>query len=111
MVLTVAVSLFREFMVDILSDVLILFSHLFNRPIEGEDWLFNDESITVWDGTASDRAWKLLQKYLEQHDSEATNYRYRAAVLEKMLVTDPNVRLPPWLTQFYKVQKGFLVRL
>ncbi|KAL1924308.1 uncharacterized protein VTP21DRAFT_7343 [Calcarisporiella thermophila] len=72
-----------------------------NRPLEAEeDWLFANEIVMA--GTASQRAWKLLQGLLEQYDTQETNYRYRACVLEKLLSTDPNSKIPAWLSAFYK---------
>ncbi|KAI9343078.1 hypothetical protein DFJ73DRAFT_524332 [Zopfochytrium polystomum] len=55
-------------------------------------------------GPASVKAWRLVQMCLKMHDSGATGYAYRKAVVEKALERNRFLALPVWLTEFYKVK-------
>ncbi|KAI1313010.1 hypothetical protein EDD11_002788 [Mortierella claussenii] len=53
-----------------------------------------------------------LQFYLDQHDNAASSYKYRLAVVECILISNPDFDLPPWLTQHYlKRNPEDLIRL
>ncbi|KAG0228513.1 hypothetical protein BGW42_002104 [Actinomortierella wolfii] len=51
--------------------------------------------------TASVKAMHTLRQYLEKHDSAASNYKYRAKVIERILRQNRSFSLPPWITQHY----------
>ncbi|KAJ3409947.1 hypothetical protein HDV05_004146 [Chytridiales sp. JEL 0842] len=57
-----------------------------------------------WGGTQSEKAWRLLQVFLDKHDSAANNFSYRRAAIERALEANRNIALPPWLVDFYKKQ-------
>lgn len=65
--------------------------------------IWSDTMLSASDGKESERLWKLLQRYLEKFDSEATQHRYRKLVVEKILSSERDVRLPTWILQPYKV--------
>ncbi|CAG8479578.1 8736_t:CDS:10 [Ambispora gerdemannii] len=53
-------------------------------------------------GTDSERAWKLLQLYLDGYDAQMTDSKYRTVVLRKILETNNQIVIPPWLTLAFK---------
>ncbi|ORX89184.1 hypothetical protein K493DRAFT_318887 [Basidiobolus meristosporus CBS 931.73] len=54
-----------------------------DRPIDDNDMILVNDGMATWDGS-------LLSKYLMQHDSQATCFKYHKCML-----------LPPWLAQTY----------
>ncbi|KAF9922637.1 hypothetical protein FBU30_007246 [Linnemannia zychae] len=91
-------------------DLDIVFSHLVDNylgalsaeksGVQGKDDLQAANSLVV-DRTPSTAALIILQKYLEEHDSSANNYRHRLEVIARILQRNPAFDLQPWLTQHY----------
>ncbi|CAG8482240.1 7853_t:CDS:10 [Ambispora leptoticha] len=53
-------------------------------------------------GSDSEKAWKLLQFYLDEYDIQTTESKYRTVVLRKILETNNQAVIPPWLTLAFK---------
>jgi len=67
------------------------------------DWLLSSPIVSSLDGPIAGRATQYLKIMLERHDGPETFYRYRAAVLEKLLESDRRLPLPTWLIDFFAV--------
>ncbi|KAK9767716.1 hypothetical protein K7432_002282 [Basidiobolus ranarum] len=72
-----------------------------DKPIDDNDMILVNDGMATWDGSVSDRTWKLLSKYLKQHDSSATCFKYYKCVIERFLSSTSEMVLPPWLAQTY----------
>lgn len=73
------------------------------------DWLLSSPIVSSLDGPIAGRATQYLKIMLERHDGPETFYRYRAAVLEKLLESDRRLPLPTWLIEFFAVSVFSLV--
>ncbi|KAJ3073187.1 hypothetical protein HK102_006058, partial [Quaeritorhiza haematococci] len=71
-------------------------------PIETDPTLLTSDPPLTWEGTVSERSWRLLRTYLERHDGKHNGYRYRRCVIEKLLQVDVEMRIPVWLTAVYE---------
>ncbi|KAJ3290184.1 hypothetical protein HK104_006963 [Borealophlyctis nickersoniae] len=71
-------------------------------PITDRDSLVKNDPPASWEGSESDRAWRLLQKWLDLHDTKATGYAYHRVVMEKMLSLNRDAGVPVWLISFYR---------
>lgn len=54
------------------------------------------EEASTWSDSAASKAWRLLERYLERHDTDATA-RYRRAVLDFVLVNNRGAKPPAFL--------------
>ncbi|BGP12916.1 hypothetical protein JCM10213_004335 [Rhodosporidiobolus nylandii] len=63
------------------------------------NWVTQAEEAATWDGSLSSKAWRLLERHLERHDS-APSHRYRLVALERVLATNRGGKVPPFLTDF-----------
>jgi hypothetical protein len=68
---------------------------------EEEEWLKEFGSTT----SVSMACWQLLERYLQRYDTSETNFKYHLAVAEKILSTDPRIKLPLWLVAAFKVRR------
>lgn len=60
-------------------------------------WVALSEEALTWEGSTASRAWRLLERHLERHDTDGT-FRYRLVVLERALAINGASRLPAALT-------------
>ncbi|CED82599.1 Nuclear pore complex, Nup160 component [Phaffia rhodozyma] len=67
------------------------------------DWLIDSPTVTSLDGPISGRASQYLRIMLERHDGPATFFKYRQAVLEKLLDCDRFFPIPSFLVEFFSV--------
>lgn len=63
-------------------------------------WVAIAEEAATWEGSLVSKAWRLLERHLERHDTDGT-YRYRLVVLERTLATNRGARVPTFLTDFF----------
>ncbi|GAA5831797.1 hypothetical protein JCM11251_003887 [Rhodosporidiobolus azoricus] len=61
-------------------------------------WVTGASEAATWEGSVSSKAWRLLERQLQRHDS-APAYRYRLVVLERVLSTNRGGKLPAFLTK------------
>ncbi|CAG8498861.1 10184_t:CDS:2, partial [Paraglomus occultum] len=67
------------------------------------DWIYSNQWASLLDGTEVTRAWGFLQYFIDEYDRiDQTEGRYRNAVLEVILTSKQNTKIPPWLSNFYK---------
>ncbi|GAA6035119.1 hypothetical protein JCM8097_006370 [Rhodosporidiobolus ruineniae] len=62
-------------------------------------WVTLSDETATWEGSLSSKAWRLLERQLERHDS-APAYRYRLVVLERTLATNRGGKVPAFLSDF-----------
>ncbi|GAA5902148.1 hypothetical protein JCM6882_006713 [Rhodosporidiobolus microsporus] len=62
-------------------------------------WVTGSSETATWEGSLASKAWRLLERQLERHDS-APAYRYRLVVLERVLATNRGGKVPAFLTDF-----------
>ncbi|KAJ3033457.1 hypothetical protein HDV00_006340 [Rhizophlyctis rosea] len=67
-----------------------------------EDLTLTDDPPAGWEGTASEKAWRLLQFWLKKHDSKENGWGYYKCVVDRALNVDPHVQLPVWIKEFFK---------
>lgn len=68
--------------------------------MDDASWVaLNDEAAT-WEGSLASKAWRLLERHLERHDTDGT-YRFRLVVLERTLATNRGAKIPTFLTDFF----------
>ncbi|KAI8808003.1 hypothetical protein BJ742DRAFT_810447 [Cladochytrium replicatum] len=79
-----------------------------SRTAVESSWFSAEESLssTAVESGASTRAWRLLQIYLENHDTKERGYGYHRAAVERILQLNRKVELPPWLVEVYKAKRG-----
>lgn len=70
-------------------------------------FLLASERSATWQGPTVDRAWRFLQIHIEQQDGPDTRWRYRQAVLERILSLDKRSPLPRWLLVWFQVSSVF----
>jgi hypothetical protein len=54
--------------------------------------------------------WQLLERYLQRYDTPDTNFKYHLVVVDKILSTDPRIKLPLWLVASFKVKNICLLK-
>ncbi|KAG9291446.1 hypothetical protein G9A89_021865 [Geosiphon pyriformis] len=60
------------------------------------------ERATALQGSDSERAWKLLQLYLDEYETQEKDSEYRAIVLKTILETNDNYVIPRWLISSFE---------
>ena len=73
----------------------------------------SDDLPLHWEGTMAERAWHLLQDLLASYSDP--HQSYHTAVVDKILSTDPDMKIPSWLTKlcgvsFWGAQMSHLTR-
>ncbi|GAA5902615.1 hypothetical protein JCM5296_000723 [Sporobolomyces johnsonii] len=66
---------------------------------EDASWVALSDEASTWEGSLASKAWRLLERHLERHDSAPT-YSYRLVVLERALALNRGGKLPTFLTDF-----------
>jgi len=66
---------------------------------EDASWVALSPEASTWEGSLASKAWRLLERHLQRHDS-APVYRYRLVVLERVLATNRDGKIPTFLTDF-----------
>jgi len=66
---------------------------------EDASWVALSPEASTWEGSLASKAWRLLERHLHRHDS-APVYRYRLVVLERVLATNRDGKIPTFLTDF-----------
>ncbi|GAA5940387.1 uncharacterized protein JCM15063_002619 [Sporobolomyces koalae] len=69
------------------------------ESLEDASWIAMSPEASTWEGSLVTKAWKLLERHLQRHDS-APEYRYRLVVLERVLATNRDGKIPTFLTEF-----------
>lgn len=71
---------------------------------EGEAaFLISAERSAGWQGPAAERAWRYLRLHLEAQDNRAIQWKYRTAVLERVLSLGASELAPEWLFGWFRV--------
>lgn len=86
-----------------LAYLIVLPSICCSESLDNLDWLLNSPIVTSLDGPIAGRASQYLRIMLERHDDASTFYRYRQAVLEKLLEADRTFPIPSFLVEFFSV--------
>ncbi|KAJ3051125.1 hypothetical protein HK097_007910, partial [Rhizophlyctis rosea] len=72
------------------------------RPYDDDVLTLTDDPPAGWEGSPSDRGWRLLESWLKKHDSKENGWRYWRCVVERCLIIDPEWEVPVWVKEFYK---------
>jgi len=64
--------------------------------------IWEDTKFSIYDGSETERLWKLLQYYLDKYDSKNTQFRYHELVIN-LILANSNIHLPSWLISPYMV--------
>jgi len=79
--------------------LLILIAIVGLYSTEDASWVALSPEASTWEGSLASKAWRLLERHLQRHDS-APVYRYRLVVLERVLATNRDGKIPTFLTDF-----------